>query len=66
MYKSWTELKKGKSVTLLFERGVDNIAFLNGIAVVMGQEALIPRGETKNAGSNVTKRVLWKAPTVFV
>ena len=39
-----------------FQRTIENIAFVNNIAIVMGQETLVPKGATKNAGSTVTRR----------
>ena len=49
-------IKDGKINYSVFTRRIDNIAFINGIAVVMGLETLIPQGETKNAGKTVTRR----------
>lgn len=49
-------IKSGKINYSVFKRRIDNIAFINGIAVVMGLETLIPQGETKNAGKTVTRR----------
>jgi ketosteroid isomerase-like protein len=49
-------VKNGKINYSTFERRVDNIAFINGIAVVMGLETLIPQGITKDAGKTVKRR----------
>ena len=49
-------IKSGKINYSLFERRIDNITFLNGIAVVMGLETLIPQGATQHAGKTVHRR----------
>lgn len=49
-------IKKGKINYSSFERRIDNIAFMNSIAVVMGLETLVPQADTKNAGKTVTRR----------
>ena len=49
-------IKHGNINYSFFERRIDNIAFLNGIAVVMGLETLIPQGATQNAGKTVQRR----------
>lgn len=49
-------IRAGKINYSSFERRIDNIAFVNGIAVVMGLETLIPLGNTQNAGKTVTRR----------
>src|SRR5687767_1705395 len=43
-------IKSGKINYSTFERRIENIAFLNGIAVVMGVETVIPQGDTQKAG----------------
>lgn len=49
-------IKGGKINYSVFERKIDNIAFMNGIAVVMGLETLTPQGDTQNAGKTVKRR----------
>lgn len=49
-------IKKGKINYSSFERRIDNIAFMNSIAVVMGLETLVPQADTKNVGKTVTRR----------
>ncbi|QNA43515.1 nuclear transport factor 2 family protein [Lacibacter sediminis] len=49
-------IKKGKINYASFERRIDNIAFINGIAVVMGLETLVPKADTQHAGKAVTRR----------
>ena len=49
-------IKKGKINYASFERRIDNIAFMNGIAVVMGFETLVPQADTQHAGKTVTRR----------
>lgn len=49
-------VKAGKINYSNFERKIDNIAFVNGIAVVMGLEVLVPQGDTQNAGKTVKRR----------
>ena len=49
-------IKSGKISYSVFERRIDNIAFVNGIAVVMGLETLIPQGASQNAGKTVQRR----------
>lgn len=49
-------IKKGKINYASFERRIDNIAFMNGMAVVMGLETLVPQADTQHAGKTVTRR----------
>lgn len=49
-------IRSGKINYTLFERRIDSVAFLNGIAIVMGLETLIPKGATQNAGKTVQRR----------
>ena len=49
-------IKSGKIDYSAFERRIDNIAFVNSIAIVMGLETLIPQGTTKDAGKTVKRR----------
>ena len=49
-------IKTGKIDYSLFERRIDTVAFMNGIAVVMGLETLIPKGSTQNAGKTIQRR----------
>ena len=39
-----------------FELEIEKISFVNGLAVVMGQETLMPTGATLNAGKTITRR----------
>ena len=49
-------VKSGKINYSSFERKIENIAFINGIAVVMGLEAIVPKGDTENTGKMVKRR----------
>lgn len=49
-------IKAGKINYSIFERKIENIAFMNGIAVVMGLETLVPQGDSQNAGKTVQRR----------
>lgn len=49
-------IKGGKINYSMFERQIEHVAFINGIAVVMGLETLIPQGTTQNAGKTVKRR----------
>ena len=49
-------VRKGKINYSSFERKIDTIAAVNGIAVVMGLETLIPQGDSQNAGKTVKRR----------
>jgi ketosteroid isomerase-like protein len=49
-------IKRGKINYSIFQRRIDNIAFINGIAVVMGSETLVPKGVTENADKTVQRR----------
>jgi hypothetical protein len=49
-------IKSGKINYSRFERRIDNITFVNGMAVVMGLETLIPQGNTENAGKTIKRR----------
>ncbi|MDQ3278785.1 MAG: nuclear transport factor 2 family protein [Bacteroidota bacterium] len=49
-------IKSGKINDAAFERKIENIALLNGIAVVMGVETITPQGNTQNAGKTVKRR----------
>ena len=40
-------IKKGKISYSTFERRIDTISFINGIAIVMGEETLIPKTDTQ-------------------
>lgn len=39
-----------------FEKVIENISFVENIAIVMGKEILTPKGITANAGKTVTRR----------
>ena len=49
-------IKSGKINYSSFERVVEKVALINGIAVVMGIETTVAEGETKNAGKTVKRR----------
>jgi hypothetical protein len=49
-------IKSGKINYTSFERKIENIAFMNGIAVVMGLEAIVPKGDIENTGKMVKRR----------
>jgi hypothetical protein len=40
-------IKSGKINYSIFERRIDTISFINGIAIVMGEETLIPKTDTQ-------------------
>lgn len=48
-------IRKGKIDYSSFERKIENIAFVENIAIVMGRETITPRGVTTNAGKTVTR-----------
>ena len=58
-------IKGGKINYSTFERRIENIAFVNGIAIVMGLETVIPQGNTKNASKTVKRRFtnIWTKET---
>jgi hypothetical protein len=49
-------VRTGKINYASFERRIDNIAFMNGMAVVMGLETLVPQADTQNADKTVKRR----------
>ena len=49
-------IKSGKINYSKFERSIDKVTVVNGIAVVMGLETIIPQGTTQNAGKTVKRR----------
>lgn len=49
-------INRGKINYSTFERKIDSVTFINGIAVVMGMETLVPQGDTQGAGKNVKRR----------
>ena len=49
-------VKAGKINYSSFERNIENIAFVDNIAIVMGSEILIPQGTSQNAGKTVKRR----------
>jgi hypothetical protein len=49
-------VKGGKINYSSFERRIDNLAFINGMAVVMGLETVVPQGATDNAGKTIQRR----------
>ena len=54
--KIMDRVKAGKINYSSFERNIENIAFVNNIAIVMGLEILIPQGTSQNAGKTVKRR----------
>ncbi len=55
-------LRSGGLNYLSFERSIENIAFHDDLAVVMGEEKIRPQGMQPNAGKLVTRRFtnVWK------
>jgi len=49
-------IKTGKINYTSFERRIDTVSFINGIAIVIGQETLIPQGDTQHPGKTVKRR----------
>ena len=49
-------IRNGKINYSSFERRIDSISFINGIAIVMGLETLVPQGNTQNSGKTVKRR----------
>jgi ketosteroid isomerase-like protein len=49
-------IKTGKINYASLKRRVDTIPFINGVAVVMGVETLIPQDDTKDAGKKIKRR----------
>ncbi|RXK57711.1 nuclear transport factor 2 family protein [Lacibacter luteus] len=49
-------IRQGKINYTSFERKIENISFVNGMAVVMGLETLIPQAGSQNAGKTVKRR----------
>ena len=49
-------IRQGKINYASFERKIDSISFVNGLAVVMGLEILIPQAGSQNAGKTVKRR----------
>jgi len=49
-------IKYGKINYSAFERKIDTIAFINGIAVVMGLETFVPQAVTQNPGKIIKRR----------
>jgi len=55
-------LRSGGLNYLSFERTIENIAFHEDLAIVMGEEKIRPQGKQPNAGKLVTRRFtnVWK------
>ena len=49
-------INKGKINYASFERNIEKVTFVNGLAILMGQEIIIPLGETKHAGKTIKRR----------
>jgi hypothetical protein len=49
-------IRKGKINYASFERRIDSVSFVNGMAVVMGLEILMPQAVSQNAGKTVNRR----------
>jgi ketosteroid isomerase-like protein len=49
-------IKSGKINYGSFDRQIEKVTFIGDAAIVMGQEILIPKGTTQNAGKTVTRR----------
>ncbi len=54
--KIMNRVKAGKISYSTFERSIENIAFVDNIAIVMGLETLVPQGASQNAGKTVKRR----------
>jgi hypothetical protein len=49
-------IRSGKIDYSSLERVIENLSFVENIAIVMGKEIIMPQGATKNAGKTVTRR----------
>jgi ketosteroid isomerase-like protein len=49
-------VKSGKINYTSFERSIENVSFVENIAIVMGKEVLVPKGASTNAGKTITRR----------
>jgi ketosteroid isomerase-like protein len=49
-------IKSGKISYSSFERKIEKVTLVNNIAVVMGEETIIPRSTSQNAGKTVKRR----------
>ena len=49
-------IRSGKIDYSSLERIIENISFVENIAIVMGKEIVTPQGVTKNVGKTVTRR----------
>jgi ketosteroid isomerase-like protein len=49
-------IKSGKISYASFERKIEKVTLVNNIAVVMGEETIIPRSTSQNAGKTVKRR----------
>jgi len=54
--KIMSRIKDGQINYSSFERTIENIAFVDNIAIVMGLETLIPQGATQGAEKTVKRR----------
>ena len=54
--KIMERVKAGKINYSSFERSIENIAFVDNIAIVMGLEILIPQGGSQHTGKTVKRR----------
>ena len=49
-------VKSGKINYASFDRVIEHISIIENIAIVMGEEIIVPQGVTANAGKTVTRR----------
>ena len=49
-------IRSGKIDYSSLERVIENLSFVENIAIVMGKEIIMPQGAAKNAGKTVTRR----------
>lgn len=50
------KIKKGNIHYLSYETQIENISFVDSVAIVMGQEIVQPVGQTNHAGKTVKRR----------
>ena len=49
-------IKDGKINYISFDRRIDHVSIIDNLAVVMGLETIIPRGDSPNAGKTINRR----------
>lgn len=53
-----SQLRSGNLNYLSFERDIEQISFHENVAIVMGEERIVPREHQRNAGKQVTRRFI--------